>query len=42
MSFGSGANLPPAVPYSRPIFTSSRGFDYRDGNLGLVGLELRL
>jgi hypothetical protein len=30
------------VSYSRPIFTSSRDFDYRDGNLGLAGLELGL
>ena len=36
------ADLPPAVPYSCPIFTSYRDFDYRDGILGLDGLELRL
>jgi hypothetical protein len=42
MSFGWGADLPPAVPYSRPIFTSSRDFDYPDGNLGLTGLKLPL
>jgi hypothetical protein len=27
MSFRWGADLPPAVPYSRPIFTGSRDFD---------------
>jgi hypothetical protein len=42
MSFGWEADLPPGVPYSLTIFTSSRDFEYRDGNLGLTGLKLRL